>query len=209
MWEPAEEPQRRRSAAAAFRPPALPPPFASVLGAGAATSSSGSNTGGSAAAAAAAGSPPPRGMSAADRLRRSAAFWSRAAVIYGAYKAAQLRAAALALAGHSPERLKAELWEPHHAWAGARMHALAVDLRGFYLKAGQFIGARPDFVPEPICRQLAALQDRVRGCAPVRVAGGWWWVVVFGGWCVSESNSRAVSNAGRSTASAVVTPFPF
>ncbi|GAB4821653.1 hypothetical protein N2152v2_008699 [Parachlorella kessleri] len=41
------------------------------------------------------------------------------------------------------------------------MYQLAVDLRGFYLKTGQFIGARGDFVPEQICRRLALLQDQV------------------------------------------------
>ncbi|KAI8476233.1 MAG: ABC1/COQ8 ser/thr kinase [Monoraphidium minutum] len=41
------------------------------------------------------------------------------------------------------------------------MYRLCIDLRGFYLKAGQFIGARADFVPEQVCRQLCVLQDRV------------------------------------------------
>lgn len=37
------------------------------------------------------------------------------------------------------------------------MLKLCLDLRGFYLKAGQFLGSRPDFMPtpyivRPICR---------------------------------------------------------
>ena len=28
------------------------------------------------------------------------------------------------------------------------------------LQTGQFLGARPDFIPEPICRQLIKLQDQ-------------------------------------------------
>lgn len=41
------------------------------------------------------------------------------------------------------------------------MYSLSVDLRGFYLKTGQFIGARGDFVPEQICRKLSLLHDQV------------------------------------------------
>lgn len=34
------------------------------------------------------------------------------------------------------------------------MYKLCVDLRGFYLKTGQFLGARPDFLPRPMCEAL-------------------------------------------------------
>jgi predicted unusual protein kinase regulating ubiquinone biosynthesis (AarF/ABC1/UbiB family) len=92
---------------------------------------------------------------------RGAQFFAGFAAIYGSYKAAQLRAAALTATGASEDDVKRRVWDAQHAWAGDRMHALCVSLRGFYLKAGQFIGARGDFVPEPVCRRLALLQDRV------------------------------------------------
>jgi predicted unusual protein kinase regulating ubiquinone biosynthesis (AarF/ABC1/UbiB family)/LysM repeat protein len=92
---------------------------------------------------------------------RGAQFFAGFAVIYGSYKAAQLRAAALRASGASDDDIKRRVWDDQHAWAGDRMHALCVSLRGFYLKAGQFIGARGDFVPEPVCRRLALLQDKV------------------------------------------------
>ena len=41
-------------------------------------------------------------------------------------------------------------------------------------QAGQFIGSRADFVPEPICRKLALLCDKVwgaYGCLKVCVRG--------------------------------------
>ncbi|KAG2436133.1 hypothetical protein HYH02_011642 [Chlamydomonas schloesseri] len=41
------------------------------------------------------------------------------------------------------------------------MYELCIALRGFYLKAGQFIGSRSDFVPEQICRKLTLLCDKV------------------------------------------------
>lgn len=49
------------------------------------------------------------------------------------------------------------LWNP----AGEEMYKLSVDLRGFYLKTGQFMGARGDFVPRPICERLSRLHDQV------------------------------------------------
>jgi len=49
------------------------------------------------------------------------------------------------------------------------MYALAVDLRGFYLKVFQFIGARGDFVPEAICKRLSRLHDEVPPMPPGQV----------------------------------------
>lgn len=127
---------------------------------------------------------------------RTAAFWRRASRIYFGYKSAQARAAFL---GHPGQSAKDNFWHKHHAWAGAEMYSLAVDLRGFYLKVshevaaaaasvhldeanittetnercmqrmsalldlqvGQFLGARGDFVPMPICQQLSRLHDQV------------------------------------------------
>lgn len=33
---------------------------------------------------------------------------------------------------------------------------------GVVLQVGQFIGTRADFIPEPICKMLSLLQDKVR-----------------------------------------------
>ena len=69
-----------------------------------------------------------------DLALRTADFWRRATGIYAAYKGKQVQDAALRVAGWSEDRLKDELWEPHHAWAGQQMYELAVSARGFYLK---------------------------------------------------------------------------
>jgi hypothetical protein len=61
---------------------------------------------------------------------RSSEFFARVAVIYGAYKVTQLRAAALRAGGVDP----APLWHEQHSWAGDAMYDLCVSLRGFYLK---------------------------------------------------------------------------
>jgi predicted unusual protein kinase regulating ubiquinone biosynthesis (AarF/ABC1/UbiB family) len=54
-----------------------------------------------------------------------------------------------------------QVWEPQHRQAGDAMYELCVRLRGFYLKAGQFLGSRNDFVPDAICKRLVALCDQV------------------------------------------------
>ncbi|DBA82197.1 TPA: hypothetical protein ACH3X1_007180 [Trebouxia sp. C0004] len=94
---------------------------------------------------------------------RTAAFWRRASRIYFGYKSAQAQAAFL---GYPGQTAKDKFWQRHHAWAGAEMYSLAVDLRGFYLKVGQFLGARGDFVPMPICQQLSLLHDQVPPMTP-------------------------------------------
>lgn len=69
-----------------------------------------------------------------ESLARTADFWGRVTRIYATYKLTQLHAAALAAAGSSKDRVE-QRWAAQHAWAGQEMYRLAVDLRGFYLKA--------------------------------------------------------------------------
>ncbi|KAL3146246.1 hypothetical protein ABBQ32_002949 [Trebouxia sp. C0010 RCD-2024] len=106
------------------------------------------------------------GGKALDTVGRTASFWRRASRIYFGYKSAQARAAWL---GHPGKQVKDDFWRKHHNWAGAEMYSLAVDLRGFYLKVGQFLGARGDFVPLPVCQQLSCLHDQVPPMAPDKV----------------------------------------
>lgn len=65
---------------------------------------------------------------------RTADFWRRASYIYSSYKVKQVQDAACRLAGWSEDRLRDDLWAPHHEWAGRQMYDLAVGVRGFYLK---------------------------------------------------------------------------
>lgn len=103
-----------------------------------------------------------------ENIARTGDFWRRTMGIYAAYKATQVRAALLRLQGKDDETINAQVWTPQHQWAGEQMYDLCVSLRGFYLKAGQFIGARGDFVPEPICRKLSLLHDRVPPMPPAK-----------------------------------------
>ena len=106
----------------------------------------------------------PRGGGTAGR--RTAAFWGGFARIYFGYKGAQARAAALRLRRGGAAREEA-LWAAHNRWAGLRMWELATELRGFYLKAGQFLGSRGDFMPKETVEVLCRLQDSV---PPMRAA---------------------------------------
>ena len=67
-------------------------------------------------------------------LQRTVDFWARASTIYGSYKVTQLKALGMRLQGKGPDEIKQTLWIPQHKWAGSQMYALAVTLRGFYLK---------------------------------------------------------------------------
>lgn len=99
-----------------------------------------------------------------ERVWRTVEFWRRAGGIYLGYKVQQARMAVLDRMRKSHPRapeLHLEDWERHHRRAGADMYQLCVDLRGFYVKVGQFLGSRPDFVPKPVCEELRQLQDRV------------------------------------------------
>eukprot|EP00850_Spirogloea_muscicola_P022824 SM000313S11974 [mRNA] locus=s313:57890:61361:- [translate_table: standard] len=52
----------------------------------------------------------------------------------------------------------AAAWERQHESAADKLHALCVDLGGFYLKGGQFL-AKPDLVPAAWVRRLSVLHD--------------------------------------------------
>lgn len=98
------------------------------------------------------------------RLRRSARVVRTGAAIYLGYKRTQRKARKL-----EPEAAAAE-WERRHEQAAERLYRLAVDLKGLYIKTGQFVGTRSDIAPVPYTRSLSRLQDSVppRPVAEVR-----------------------------------------
>ena len=100
-------------------------------------------------------------LSAVDNVARTTEFWLRASSIYFGYKITQLKAFAATAARWPADKIKTDVWDVQQQRAAEQMYSLCVDLRGFYLKAGQFLGARGDFVPEQICRKLSLLHDQV------------------------------------------------
>lgn len=96
------------------------------------------------------------------KVQRTSEFWIRATSVYAGYKATQIRSSLLRnVLGWSDERVEEEVWAKQHEKAAEQMYSICVDLRGFYLKGGQFLGARSDFIPLQICKKLSLLQDRV------------------------------------------------
>jgi predicted unusual protein kinase regulating ubiquinone biosynthesis (AarF/ABC1/UbiB family) len=81
--------------------------------------------------------------------------------IYTGYKFTQARVKLLAVQGPKNDQRVADIWKARHKNAGKDMLSLCIDLQGFYIKAGQFMGSRGDFIPLEICESLAALQDQV------------------------------------------------
>ncbi|PXF46419.1 putative aarF domain-containing protein kinase 1 [Gracilariopsis chorda] len=88
---------------------------------------------------------------------RSLRFWKRVIPIYAAYKKTQI---SLSLQNASPHT-RTKRWNKRHLWGAEKVYNLCVELRGFYLKDGQFLGARTDLVPMAWCDSLRRLQDRV------------------------------------------------
>ncbi|MEJ5222634.1 MAG: AarF/ABC1/UbiB kinase family protein, partial [Tepidiforma sp.] len=89
------------------------------------------------------------------RLRRSARVGRTAARIYFGYKRTQRSARKL------PPEAAAAAWEARHEEFAETLYRLATDLRGLYIKSGQFIGTRTDLLPEAYTRSLSRLQDAV------------------------------------------------
>lgn len=101
-------------------------------------------------------------LSSWKKFSRTAEFWLRATEVYAGYKKTQVEAMfKQSVLGWSSDDVEERVWKKQHEWAGEKMYAICVDMRGFYLKGGQFLGARSDFIPLPICKRLALLQDQV------------------------------------------------
>ncbi|GJP40542.1 hypothetical protein CLOM_g211 [Closterium sp. NIES-68] len=87
-------------------------------------------------------------------FRRGAEFWRRAVHLYGSYKLCQLQ---VAVSGQSEEE-KAATWQRQHEKGADILYALCTDMKGFFLKAGQFL-AKPDLSPLPWVAKLSSLHD--------------------------------------------------
>ncbi|GJP40540.1 hypothetical protein CLOM_g210 [Closterium sp. NIES-68] len=97
-------------------------------------------------------------------LRRFGEFWCRIVHIYGSYKVCQLHTSFnLPLPGNRRLALVKEtereaIWERQHERAANMLHSLCTEMRGFFLKAGQFL-AKPDMSPPAWVARLSSLHD--------------------------------------------------
>jgi aarF domain-containing kinase len=75
--------------------------------------------------------------------------------VYGGYKLISLR-----------EKRKGAEWaearrEQHHLWSAKKLYEAAVRNQGLLIKTGQFLGTRPDVLPEAYVHVLSRLHDEV------------------------------------------------
>lgn len=91
----------------------------------------------------------------ARRVRRTARVVRTAGRMYFGYRRTQrtVRKATPAEADAA--------WAARHEQFAQDLYRLAVDLKGLYIKTGQFVGTRSDIFPEAYTRSLSRLQDRV------------------------------------------------
>ena len=102
-------------------------------------------------------------------LPRSVQFWGRAIRIYGSYKAYQISKFKTKLKGrrrndknsNNNNDSSSPTWDDIHEENSKRMLDLCLKLRGFYLKTGQFLGTRHDFMPIQYIEKLSKLHDDV------------------------------------------------
>ena len=87
--------------------------------------------------------------------RRSLDFWSRLGPVVVSYIGTHLLHKHLYKS--SPEDRKAAFHELHEKCAPKVFDAI-VDLRGIFVKAGQYLSVRPEITPEPYCRYFKTLQ---------------------------------------------------
>jgi aarF domain-containing kinase len=90
--------------------------------------------------------------------RRSTEFWWRAGSIYCSYKWSQFFIGAL---GRLGALNRDAAWSSQHERASKAMYNMCSEMRGFLIKAGQFLATRADFLPEPFIRRLSKLHDDV------------------------------------------------
>mmetsp|Transcript_13170 Transcript_13170/g.18235 ORF Transcript_13170/g.18235 Transcript_13170/m.18235 type:complete len:470 (+) Transcript_13170:57-1466(+) len=92
------------------------------------------------------------------KIRRAGEVFARSAAIYCSYKA-NLALVPLRCRGDSTKHR--QMIDKLHNTNSERMLRLCLDLRGFYVKAGQFLSTRRDFMPEIYCKKLGMLCDEV------------------------------------------------
>ena len=99
-----------------------------------------------------------------SRTLRMLEFWGRSMDIYSSYKFNQVRIGLRGALIRDPAEREKQVqawWDEVHERNSEKMLDLCLGMRGFYLKAGQFLGTRPDFMPLPYILKLSALHDRV------------------------------------------------
>jgi predicted unusual protein kinase regulating ubiquinone biosynthesis (AarF/ABC1/UbiB family) len=96
-----------------------------------------------------------RGNAPRNRIRRFVNVGQMLARVFIGYKIISFR-----------EKRKGKEWgEPrrarHHYWSAKKFYETAIKNQGLMIKTGQFLGTRPDVLPDAYVEVLAGLQDEV------------------------------------------------
>ena len=103
-------------------------------------------------------------------LRRSLAYWSRFVPIMGGYIRKKLSVKRRHARGTLAKGAATDdEWEVHNARAAKDVYAMLTHLGGFYLKIGQVIATKQDFVPSSYAVELGRLLDAVEAAPWTRV----------------------------------------
>lgn len=95
-----------------------------------------------------------------EGVRRSVAFWSRALPIYAHYRYLQYVELPLRGIDILSEQSEQRYNELHEQYA-PKVEALALELRGFYLKGAQLVSTRDDILPPPYLSFCKRMQSEV------------------------------------------------
>ena len=92
---------------------------------------------------------------------RDVSFWSRTIRIYSSYKLRQLISKFGERQQQQQQQQQHDVYNATHELNSNRMINLCIDMRGFYLKTGQFLATRRDFMPQTYTDKLSKLHDNV------------------------------------------------
>jgi hypothetical protein len=92
-------------------------------------------------------------------MMRACNFWRRALPFFLRYKFAEWRINA----EEESEEAREKRWDRLHDHYAPHLLRHILDLRGYFIKVGQFASSRNDFIPARILKELTRLQDRVPG----------------------------------------------
>jgi aarF domain-containing kinase len=96
-----------------------------------------------------------RGSAPRNRVRRFLNVGQMLARVFLGYKLISIREKRKGTAWGEPRRAK------HHYWSAHKFYEAAVKNQGLLIKTGQFLGTRPDVLPDAYVDVLAGLQDEV------------------------------------------------
>jgi len=107
-------------------------------------------------------------LSAVPTLRgalRACNFWRRAFPFFLRYKWAEWRINS----EEKTEEAREQRWDRLHDYYAPFLLRHILELRGYFIKVGQFASSRNDFIPARVLRELSTLQDQVPGMTAAAV----------------------------------------